>query len=180
MLKLFAGIVLGVLLVPFCLLAWFKYGTVPVAVSDPPLPYEAQITHVALDARIKKELIQIPPIQPTEANFIAGAHIYQDNCAFCHGYHGKPSSTGRDMFPDAPPLWEPHRNGTVIGVSDDAPGETFWKVSNGIRLTGMPSYRSELNDTQIWQVTLLLANANKPLPPAAVAILRGDSSQAAH
>jgi mono/diheme cytochrome c family protein len=49
-------------------------------------------------------------------------------------------------------------------VSDDPPGETYWKVANGIRLTGMPAFDKLLNPTQIWQVSLLLANADKPLP----------------
>jgi hypothetical protein len=35
-----------------------------------------------------------------------------------------------------------------------------------------------LTDTEIWQVSLLLANADKPLPPAAVEILRIDPSAA--
>jgi len=30
----------------------------------------------------------------------------------------------------------------------------------------------------MWQVTLLLSNADKPLPPAAVELLRGDSPAA--
>jgi thiosulfate dehydrogenase len=63
-----------------------------------------------------------------------------------------------------------------MGVTDDPPGETYWKVANGIRLTGMPSYRSVLTDTQMWQVSLLLANADKPLPPAAVDLVRGDAT----
>ena len=61
-----------------------------------------------------------------------------------------------------------------MGVSDDPPGETFWKVANGIRLTGMPEFNEILTTTQIWQVSLLLANADKPLPPAALQIVRGD------
>jgi mono/diheme cytochrome c family protein len=52
-------------------------------------------------------------------------------------------------------------------------------VSNGIRLTGMPSFKDTLSDTQIWQVALLLANADKPLPPAAVSIVRGELTPAA-
>ncbi len=56
----------------------------------------------------------------------------------------------------------------MIGVTDDPPGETYWKVANGIRLTGMPSFKSVLTDTEMWQVSLLLANADKPLPPEAV------------
>jgi len=59
-------------------------------------------------------------------------------------------------------------------VSDDPPGETYWKVANGIRLTGMPAYKSVLTETQMWQVSVLLAQADKPLPQAAVEILRGE------
>jgi len=67
----------------------------------------------------------------------------------------------------------------VVGVSDDPPGETYWKVANGIRLTGMPSYKPQLSDTEMWQVSQLLANADKPLPPDALSILRGSPANAA-
>jgi len=46
-------------------------------------------------------------------------------------------------------------------VTDDPPGETYWKVANGIRLSGMPSFSESLSQTQMWQVSLLAANANK-------------------
>jgi len=172
--KILLGIILGVILVPVVALAYLKFGNVPVAVADTPFPYERQITGSLLHARIDSEMIHTPPIQTSEANYLAGAHIYVEKCAFCHGLQGKRSEIGPSMFPDAPSLWEKHRNGPVVGVSDDPPGETFWKVSNGIRLTGMPSYKKQLTDTEMWQVTLLLANADKPLPPAAVQILRGE------
>jgi mono/diheme cytochrome c family protein len=53
-------------------------------------------------------------------------------------------------------------------VTDDPPGETYWKAANGIRLTGMPGYKGSLSETQLWQVSLMLANADK-LPPSAKA-----------
>jgi len=176
--RIIFGIILGILLVPIAALAWFELGKAPVAVSDQPFPYERQITGIPLHARIDREMIQMPPLQPDESNLIAGARIYSEKCAFCHGVHGKKSEIGDNMFPDAPPLWEMHHNGTVVGVSDDPPGETYWKVANGIRLTGMPSYKTQLTDTQMWQVTLLLANADKPLPPAALQILRAEPAEA--
>jgi mono/diheme cytochrome c family protein len=172
--RLFLGILVGILLVPLAVLGWFCLGKVPVAVADPPLPQERLITGVPLNARIHREMVRNPPLQADENNLVAGARIYRDQCASCHGFHGKPSSFGAHMFPDAPPLWEKHRNNDVVGVSDDQPGETYWKVANGIRLTGMPSYKSTLSETQMWQVSLLLANADKPLPPAALDILRGE------
>jgi len=170
------GLLIGVILVPLCIFAYLQWGNVPVAVSDSPLPQERLITGVPLNARIDRELVKSPPIQTSEENFVAGAHIYSDQCATCHGYHGKPSVVGTHEFPTAPALWEKHRRGDVVGVSDDPPGETYWKVANGIRLTGMPAYKDVLNETQMWQVSLLLANADKPLPPSVVSILNGETT----
>jgi mono/diheme cytochrome c family protein len=174
--RLLFGVLLGILLVPIALAVWAWRGTVPVAVADPPFPQERQITGMLLDARINRELVKSSPIPADETNLVAGAHVYSENCAVCHGLHGKPSIFGAHMFPDAPPLWEKHQHGgdTILGVTDDPLGETYWKVVNGIRLTGMPSYKDILTDTEMWQVTLLLGNADKPLPPTAVELLRGE------
>jgi thiosulfate dehydrogenase len=165
------GIIIGVLLLPVGAWAWFRYGHPPVAVADAPLPMERQITHVPLNARIDKEAPTAIPVQANEATFVAGAHIYREQCAFCHGVYGNKSLIGGHMFPSVPQLWESHGHG-VVGVSDDPPGETYWKVANGIRLTGMPSYDKVLSQTEMWQVSVLLANADKPLPPAAVTLLK--------
>jgi len=172
------GIILGVILVPLAVLVWLNYGHPPVAVADAPFPEERVLTGSLLDKRIDKEAPKTAPIEVTEANLVAGAQIYRDQCAACHGFSGKPSSFGPHMYPDAPPLWEKHHHNDVVGVSDDPPGETFWKVENGIRLTGMPAYKDVLSNTQMWQVSLLLANADKPLPPAALDILHGKAAPA--
>ena len=47
------------------------------------------------------------------------------------------------------------------GVTDDPVSETYWKTANGIRLTGMPAFKTKLTDTQMWQVSQLLAHANE-------------------
>jgi mono/diheme cytochrome c family protein len=70
------------------------------------------------------------------------------------------------MFPRAPQLWAKHKSGAV-GVSNDPVGETYWKIKNGIRLTGMPAYEKSLSETQLWQVSLLLSMADKRLPAEA-------------
>lgn len=171
-----SGLIIGIVLVPLGVFAWFHWGNPPVAVADHPLPFEKQITSVPLHARIDREMVKAPPVQPTDDNLIAGAQIYSDNCAFCHGYQGKASEFGSHMFPGAPQLWRKHPRGDVVGVSDDPPGETYWKVANGIRLTGMPSFDHVLSNEQMWQVTLLLANANKPLPPAAATMVSPPTS----
>jgi thiosulfate dehydrogenase len=166
------GLVIGILLLPLGAWLWFTHGHPPVAVTDAPLPFEQQITSVPLHARIDKELPTAVPVEANEATFVAGASIYRQQCAFCHGVNGADSQVGKHMFPDAPPLWEKHPHGDVVGVSDDPPGETYWKVANGIRLSGMPGYKAVLSDQEMWQVSVLLANADKPLPPAALDLLK--------
>ncbi len=179
MVRFVLGVILGLILAPLALLGWFKWGHVPVAVADPPLPMERQLTHFPLEARIDRESPASPPIQADETNLTAGAEVYRDQCATCHGFYGKPSSFAAHMYPRAPALWQKHRNSDVVGVSDDPPGNTYWRVANGIRLSGMPAFKDTLTDTQVWQVSLLLANANKPLPPAALAMVRGEEPAAA-
>ena len=75
------------------------------------------------------------------------------------------------MYPKAPQLWKKHDDSDVVGVSDDEPGETFWKVKSGIRLTGMPTYRHLLSEEQMWEVSLLLKAADQPLPDSVKALL---------
>ena len=158
-----AGLILGVLILPVTAFFYLRFGRPPVAVADPPFPLERQIVHAPLGSRIDRESPGKAPLSPSETNMLIGAHIYREQCAACHGLYGRPSPFAANMYPEAPQLWQPHGGG-VVGVSDDPPGETYWKVKNGIRLTGMPSFDRVLNDTQMWQVTLLLANADKPLP----------------
>jgi mono/diheme cytochrome c family protein len=159
------GLIIGVIAVPFAVYAWFGTGSVPVATSAAPMPYERTLAHRALQARISKEMPKNVPIPAEENNYKAGAQIYRDNCAVCHGFSdGSASAIAQGMFPKPPRLLK----GT--GVTDDQPGETYWKVANGIRLTGMPGFKESLSDTQMWQVSLLLANADK-LPESAKALL---------
>jgi len=165
------GLVIGVLSIPVGVILYFHFGHPPVAVADPAFPMEDRIVQIPLHARIDAEAPKSAPIEPSAINLQAGAAIYREECAACHGLYPTPSSFGGTMYPEAPQLWRPQGNG-VVGVSDDPPGETFWKVDNGIRLSGMPSFRKVLNPTQEWQVSLLLANADKPLPPQVLSLLQ--------
>jgi hypothetical protein len=62
------------------------------------------------------------------------------------------------MFPQPPQLFK----GT--GVTDDEAWETYWKVYGGIRMTGMPGFSEHLSETKMWQVSVLLKNADKISP----------------
>jgi thiosulfate dehydrogenase len=171
MFKFLLGLILGFLVIPVWGFCFLHFGHPPVAVADAPFPYERDIVHMPLHARIDKEMPASAPISPSPDNLTAGAQIFREQCAACHGLYGRPSDFASHMYPHAPQLWAPHGNG-VVGVSDDPVGETWWKVANGIRLTGMPSFNKVLNQTQMWQVSLLLKQADQPLPPNVMDLLK--------
>jgi mono/diheme cytochrome c family protein len=154
--KFLLGLIIGIVLVPLALFAYFAWGGAPVAVFDNDMPFEKMLAHKALDARIDKEAPKNGPLPANEANFIAGAEIYKQHCAVCHSLAaGEPTAIAKGEYPRPPKLLQGK------GVTDDEAGETYWKVANGIRLTGMPGFKQSLSDAQMWQVSLLLANADK-------------------
>ena len=167
--KLILGFILGILAVVLVGYLYLKFGPLPVAVADKAFPMERQIVRLPLRARIATEMKQ-PPFGTSEDVYESGAKIYRRDCAACHGTPGHDVAYAAHMYPDAPQLWKKHKNG-VVGVSDDEPGMTYWRISNGIRLTGMPSYSKLLSDTEMWQVSLLLKNADQQLPQPVTAIL---------
>jgi mono/diheme cytochrome c family protein len=174
-LRIFLGFLAGFLLVPLIAICWFSSLTLPVAVADKPLSIEPLITSRPLASRIKKEMPPKAPFEPDEESLTNGAQVYRDQCAVCHGFHGKPARIGNRLYPAAPPLWEKRANSAAIGVSGDPLGATYWKISNGVRLSAMPAYKGLLTGSQLWEVSQLLAGADKPLPPQVIDILDGKS-----
>jgi len=163
--KFILGLIIGLLIVPAGTYLYFRLGYAPVATAEGPMPFETQIARTALKVRVEKESPKKTAIAVSPENLIAGAKIYHDNCAFCHGFKGQDKTPAAEgMFPKPPQLFTGH------GVTDDPPGETYWKTANGIRLTGMPAYKQTLSDQQMWQVSVMLANADK-LPDEAVTIV---------
>lgn len=165
------GLVLGLLVIPVWAWIYFRVGHPPVAVADPPFWMEREVVRVPLHARIDKEMPANAPIEASATNLTAGAQVYREQCSACHGLYGRPSAFAAHMYPKAPQLWAPHGDG-VIGVNDDPVGETYWKVANGIRLSGMPAFDKVLNQTQMWQVSVLLKNAGQPMPADAAKLLQ--------
>lgn len=150
------GLILGIILVPAAVYLYFSSGNAPAATTAPPMPFEKMLAHLALDARVSKEMPKSVPIAADETNYLAGAKVYVEHCAVCHGtLSGDQTAIGKGMFPKPPLLLHGK------GVTDDEPGETYWKVANGIRLTGMPGFKPALGETEMWQVSVLMANADK-------------------
>jgi len=168
MTRLVIGAAAGAALVLAGELLFLTQGGMPAAARGArPLPLEEWLAGRALEVAIGKDASRASPLPGDAPNLLAGARVYRENCMTCHGAVGdaQRSAVAAGMFPRPPHLMPPDK-----GVTDDPVGETYWKVRNGIRLTGMPSFEGALTDAELWQVSLLLLHANE-LSPAVEAEL---------
>src|ERR1035437_10206923 len=126
-------------------------GLVPVNADSKPGKLETWIAKKALHASLKHQAQpQSNPLAFNESNLIAGIKLYADNCLACHGAaDGKPSGIAQGLYQKAPQL-------AKDGVEDDPEGRTYWVITHGIRLTGMPAYSATLDKNQIWQLSMFL------------------------
>ena len=154
--KFVLGLIVGLVVIFAIVYIYFATGMAPVATSGAPMPLERRFARMNLHAHEEKEAPKTVPIAADDATYTAGAEIYKEHCAVCHGLPGQPQTAiAKGMYPKPPKLME----GT--GVTDDPAGETYWKVSGGIRMSGMPGFARSLSITQMWQVSVMLANADK-------------------
>lgn len=136
---------------------------IPSNADARPSRLERWAANASLDATLSRAVPSIQnPLQANNDNEVAGAKLFGENCAVCHGDStGRPTMVAFGLYQHAPSLGR-------RGVTDDPDGETYWKATHGIRLTGMPSFAKTLNDTQRWQIATFLKNMDK-LTPAALA-----------
>ena len=159
------GIILGIIITVAAIFVggylFIISGGVPMETTAAPLPLEATVAGLAIKASLRGAADQKDPLALNDDNLVAGAKTFKDNCAPCHGLPGqRAGAIAKGMFPPPPQLFEHDEM-----VTDDPEGVTFWVVTHGIRLSGMPGFATTLSDEQRWQVAMLLAHADK-LPPA--------------
>lgn len=165
--KFIWGVIAGLILFPVLAAVYFLGGFAPAAVTDRPFPLERYIAGAALESKIRREAPKRELSTFSAADIAAGAQAYHGACGGCHGLPGVTSNFPEPkMYPSPPQLFTPDGY-----VTDDPVGVTYWKIKNGIRMTGMPSFNGLLKDDQMWQIAALLASADK-LPPDVLDLLK--------
>jgi thiosulfate dehydrogenase len=164
---MFSGFVAGVVAAVFVALIGgyiiLQSGLVPANADAEPGPLETWAAQTSLHATLAREVPKGPnPVALTDENLISGVDLYGQHCAICHGTakgDASASPVAKGLYPRPPQL-------ATDGVEDDPEGVSFWKITHGIRWTGMPSWKGALTDQQIWTLALFLKHMDK-LPPAA-------------
>ncbi len=96
------------------------------------------------------------PVPATSAGMIAGASLYSDNCARCHGDRGDGDGPDAKMY--RPP---PAALSSAMRSNHMSDGEIFWKITEGRR--PMPGFKKDLTDEQRWQLVNFLRTLAKPV-----------------
>jgi len=116
--------------------------------GKPPSREETAVANAAKDVVIPLEAGRKKnPLPETDEAVSQGQQVFVESCAICHGGDGRgETSIGRHMDPPAADLNSSH-------VQHWSDGELFWIVQNGVRLTGMPSWKSSISDDDTWKLT---------------------------
>jgi thiosulfate dehydrogenase len=158
MIKFFLGFVAAIALAVLAGFCYVRFGFVDPRADIQPGSLEENLAMPALDASVDRRAPAMTnPIQPTEENLLSGMKIYQASCSGCHGDISHPHQAfGDSFYPRAPQFME--------DAPDMPENQNFYIIEHGIRLSGMPSWKTALQQSEIWQVTTFLSNINK-LPP---------------
>lgn len=165
----------GILLVPAAFYLYLRSGYAPVSTSASPLPFERFFAKLAMRATMGRKVSLANSKPPSESDLVSGAHVYQHDCAVCHGLPNEPrTAISKGMYPHPPQFFRPGQPNHYDPSHPYRPAKqkAYWKIKNGVRLTGMPGFKGSLSEQEIREVSQFVGNARN-LPPAAVAALEG-------
>jgi mono/diheme cytochrome c family protein len=145
-------------------------GLVNMRADNPPSHLEAAIAGHAMDASVRRAATKLTnPVTADEANLLAGARLYCEHCALCHGDPAHPKAPLSDSLnPPAPQFMD--------DKADMPENQNFFILQHGIRWTAMPGWKNVLNEQQLWQLVTFLSHMSD-LPPAAKQVFSETSPQ---
>lgn len=130
--------------------AFIYLGIFNVAANDPHWPITYRILETARVQSIKARAkdIRIPSNLNDHSRIVAGTSHFADHCASCHSAPGvEAEDMAEGMYPKPPALTDAAKQWT--------PGELFWIVKHGIKMSGMPSW-ADHGDEDLWNAVAFI------------------------
>jgi mono/diheme cytochrome c family protein len=114
------------------------------------LQQHTEPVYLMLDAALERSIkmrassIEAPPLTDP-AMIEQGLYHYRQKCVQCHGAPGVGrDDVGKGLTPVPANLVQTARTWT--------PAEIFWTIKHGIKMSGMPAWRFEFSDDEIWSI----------------------------
>jgi mono/diheme cytochrome c family protein len=153
---------------------WYSYsGKYDISANTPDPQPVAWLLHNTFEHSLARAGagVTVPAGLETPNAIRAGAQLYGQECVYCHGAPGE-EATGlaKGLNPPPPVLLAAER--------DNIPGEVFWVVRNGVKMSGMPAWGKSYPDQKIWAVAAFL-HAKKGLGAAEYKALTAESEPGA-
>lgn len=138
-------------------------GRVDMRADQPPSSLETRLAGGAMDASVDRHAPQRKnPLPANDTTLIAGAKIYADRCAICHGDPAHPESPLAHSFNPPPPQF-------MTDAADMGDSDNYYIAEHGIRWTGMPGWSKVLSANEIWEVVTFIGHMGN-LPPDVKAV----------
>jgi mono/diheme cytochrome c family protein len=131
-------------------LVYLGIGGFNVAASIPHDRLSYGLTHEMMVRSVRRRAPKVRPPPVTPDSVRAGFGIYAARCAECHG---APAIDVRARWVDGMTPSPPY---IVDAARDWTPGELFWIVKHGAKMTGMPAWGRLCSDAEIWDVVAFL------------------------
>lgn len=157
------GILVTIAAIIIAVIFVVETGRVDMRADQTPSSWERRLAGGAMDASVDRYAPKVTnPLQPTTQNLVAGAAVYLDHCALCHGDPAHPrSALGESLYPRAPQF--------MTDAADMGDSENYYITVHGIRWTGMPGWKNVLREQDIWQVVTFIGRMGN-LPPEAKSV----------
>jgi mono/diheme cytochrome c family protein len=153
----------------------FAYaGVFNVAADEPHWPTTARFIEWTRDRSIAlRARSVVPPPTLDDPSLVAmGAEHYAEMCTGCHLAPGMPESEIRAGLNPKPP-------NLAKLETDLTPGQVFWIIKHGVKMTGMPAWGATHDDRKIWGMVAFLQKLPH-LSPAEYEALTGERGDAGH
>jgi len=173
--RLFAGILVGFLLVAVGAAVLIGLGSYNVAASIPPGKLEESLARLALNRSVARRAPVVKNAMAASADVLReGLSHYKENCVGCHGAPGVDAAEyGQGLNPPAP-------DPTLPRIQKRPDGELFWIVSNGIRMTGMPAFGPTHKEEHLWKIVAFLRHLPELSPEEEKQLKAGAEEESRH
>ena len=135
--------------------AFVKSGIFNVGASSPHTKFTTWLTQETMIHSVRSHARAIAaPASASAAEVRRGFCKYETHCVACHGASAVARERWVSGMEPAPPY-------LLVATQRWRPRELFWIAKNGIKMTGMPSWRNAISDREIWDVVAFLEAQSK-------------------
>ncbi len=126
-----------------------EFGLFDATASMPHRVLVAWAAHRAFITSVKRRAgsMHTPTITPAEVT--AGFAQYEHDCVQCHGGPGVPRGDLAAGMTPTPPY-------VIDAAHRWTPAQLYWILSQGVKMTAMPSWRASRTNVQVWNLVAFL------------------------